>query len=143
MRDIIERLKNVDALLPAEVYLELYRIVAKIKPNTILEVGTAHGGATIAMALAAQTNNKNCRIFTIDTLESLDDIPSSRAKFGNRIANKEIVERNFENAGVSNLIELFVGRSEGFPAKQKLSKIAFNKEVCLIFSTLFLFFSNI
>lgn len=123
MSDIIERLKNVDALLPAEVYSELYQIVAKTKPHTILEVGTAHGGATIAMALAAQSTNGNCRIFTIDTLESLDDIPSSRAKFGNRIANKEIVERNFENAGVSDLIELFVGRSEEFPAEQKLSKI--------------------
>lgn len=123
MSDLLKKLKSVDALLPTEVYSELYKIVVKTKPNIILEVGTAHGGATIAMALGAQSNNKNCKIFTIDTFESLDDIPSSRAKFGSKIANTEIVERNFANAGVSDLIELFVGRSEEFPSEKKLSKI--------------------
>lgn len=119
----MRRLKSVDALLPSEVYSELYQIVVEKKPKVILEVGTAHGGATIALALGAKKNNIDCQIYTIDTLESLDDIPSSRAKFGSRVANQEIVERNFANAGVSDLIELFVGRSEEFPSVQKLTKI--------------------
>lgn len=116
-------LKNVDALLPINVYEKLFEIVASKRPSTIVEVGTAHGGATIAMALGAKSVDLKCKIFTIDTLESLPDIPSSRTKFGDRDTNIEIVRNNFKRCGVSDLIELFVGRSEEFPKKEMLKKI--------------------
>ena len=96
------------------VYDALFDAVAKEKPKQILEIGTAHGAGTIAMALGAEAEGLTTQIQTVDTLEALPDIPSSRSKYGNAHANEAIVRENFRRAGVADRISLFVGRSDAY-----------------------------
>lgn len=119
-RDLIAALEGVDALLPLGVYETLFNVVATEKPERIVEIGTAHGGGTIAMALGAKSVGHACAINTVDKLEATSDIPSSRAKWGDANDNEAIVRENFEAAGVADMIHFFVGRSDEFAATKAL-----------------------
>lgn len=119
-RDLIAALKGVDALLPIGVYETLFNVVATEKPECILEIGTAHGGGTIAMALGAKSVGHACAINTVDTLEASLDIPSTRDRWGDAKDNEAIVRKNFEAAGVADMIHFFVGRSDEFAATKNL-----------------------
>lgn len=44
----------------------LYALISKLKPKTILEIGTAEGYSTLCMAWAMSNNNIDGKIFTID-----------------------------------------------------------------------------
>ena len=44
----------------------LYGLIAKLKPKTVLEIGTAGGYSTLSMAWALTDYNINGKIFTID-----------------------------------------------------------------------------
>ena len=105
---------EVDALMPRAVYDALFDAAAGEGPKQILEIGTAHGAGTIALALGALSGGHATQITTVDTLEALPDIPSSRSRFGGPVENEKIVRANFEKARVSDSINLHVGRSEGF-----------------------------
>ncbi|WP_158234115.1 class I SAM-dependent methyltransferase [Oceaniglobus indicus] len=111
-------LGQIDALMSRPVYDALFDAVARETPDHILEIGTAHGAGTIAMALGAESRGAATRIQTVDTLEALADIPSSRADYGDAKANEDIVRGNFDRAGVASRISLFVGRSDVFAASQ-------------------------
>lgn len=111
---LYKALDEVDALMSRPVYDALFDTVTQEKPLQILEIGTAHGAGTIAMALGAEAQSLPTRIQTVDTLAALPDIPSSRAKYGNAQANEAIVRHNFRRAGVEERISLFVGRSDEF-----------------------------
>jgi len=104
-------LTGVDAMLPMEVYERLYGLMRENQPRHILEIGTAHGAATIAMAVGARAGGNPCRIVTVDALASSADRPSSRARFGDAAANEAIVRGNFCRAGVDDMIDLFIGSS--------------------------------
>ncbi|MEI4197910.1 class I SAM-dependent methyltransferase [Roseovarius sp. E0-M6] len=107
-------LADVDALMSQTVYDALFDAAAEHGPQQVLEIGTAHGAGTIALALGAASRGHATRITTVDTLQALPDIPSSRARFGGPAENKEIVEGNFCKAGVEGRIVLHVGRSDDF-----------------------------
>lgn len=109
-------LGEVDALMSRAVYDALFDMVATHRPARILEIGTAHGAGTIAMALGAGSVDAPTRIQTVDTLQILPDIPSSRAVYGDAEANEAIVRRNFRSAGVEDRVALHVGRSDEFAA---------------------------
>lgn len=109
-------LGEVDALMSRAVYDALFDLVATHRPTRILEIGTAHGAGTIAMALGAESVAAATQIQTVDTLQVLPDIPSSRAVYGDAKANEAIVRRNFRSAGVEDRVALHVGRSDEFAA---------------------------
>jgi len=111
---LYKALDEVDALMSRPVYDALFDTVAQERPQQILEIGTAHGAGTIAMALGAESLSLPTRIQTVDTLAALPDIPSSRAEYGDAQANEVIVRDNFRRAGVEGRISLFVGRSDAF-----------------------------
>lgn len=112
-----QSLAQVDALMSKAVYEALFDATAKNGPRQVLEIGTAHGAGTIALALGAEAGGHDTRITTVDTLQALPDIPSSRAEFGDVTQNREIVLGNFRHAGVENRITLHVGRSESYTAQ--------------------------
>ncbi len=105
---------DVDALMSPAVYDALFDAAAAEGPKQVLEIGTAHGAGTIALALGASSGGHETQITTVDTLEALPDIPSSRSRFGGPAENEKIVRANFEKARVPDRIKLHVGRSESF-----------------------------
>ncbi len=105
-------LAEVDALMSKEVYDALFDTAAALGPRHVLEIGTAHGAGTIALALGAISGGHDTRITTVDTLQALPDIPSSRARFGGPVENEAIVRENFRRAGIADRVTLHVGRSD-------------------------------
>jgi len=81
-------------------------------PN-FLEVGTAHGAGTIALALGAKKAGLDVKIQTIDRFAGKF---SSRSGFGSVEQNKTIVQENFAHGKVSQCISLFVGSTDEFVA---------------------------
>lgn len=116
------KLKYVDALLPMSVYSKLYMLVKSERPSNILEIGTAHGAGTIAMALSCVDNDISCHIDTIDVFEESEQIPSSRSKFGDKNKNVEIVKEHFQKSGVDAIIKVFVGTSDLFFSSKIIEK---------------------
>lgn len=81
----------------------VYQRIAELAARThgdILEIGTAHGAATIAAALGAPARR---RIVTIDRL-----VGGICARYGDVDANARLVRANFAQFGVSEKIDLFV-----------------------------------
>lgn len=115
MKESKSKLKNLvekaNGMLPFSVYEEIYNQALKLEGKNIIEVGTAHGAASIALALGGSARNPEIKIWTIDKLGGKY---SSRSKFGSIEFNKNIVHENFKFAGVDHLIELFVGSSDEF-----------------------------
>lgn len=110
---LLASIARANGMLPAEVYEELWRLSAQTGGGTYVEVGTAHGAATIALALGAQAAAVPVTIHTIDPLGGRF---SSRSQFGSPSENQAIVESNFRDAGVDDMISLFVGSSDEFVA---------------------------
>lgn len=113
-KKISASLKNADALFDPRTYRWLYQIVVEINPRIILEIGTAHGAATIVMGIAAKSLETNFYILTIDVLKSRDNILSSRSRYGDENINAEIIRNNFLREGLSGHIDLFVGTSQDY-----------------------------
>jgi predicted O-methyltransferase YrrM len=107
-------LKQVDSLLDPRTYRWLYLIVLELSPRKILEIGTAHGAATVVMGIAAKSLGIDFHIQTIDVLASRDNVPSSRSKFGDENVNAQIIRNNFLREGLSGDIDLFIGTSEDY-----------------------------
>jgi predicted O-methyltransferase YrrM len=108
---MIECVRRANGMLPESVYSELWELSGRIGGGTYLEVGTAHGGATIALALGAKEAGHSV---TINTIDRLGGKFSSRSRYGSPEDNRAIIEGNFRFAGVADCISLFVGSTEQF-----------------------------
>lgn len=106
-----ELVTQANGMLIISVYEEIYLTASKLYQPKIIEVGTAHGAATIALALGAKTQSEDFRIWTIDKMGGKY---SSRSRFGSAIANMNIAIENFKNAGVADNINLYIGSPEEF-----------------------------
>lgn len=111
--ELVKAVKNANGMLPLAVYEELYQLAGVVCGGQFVEIGTAHGAATIALALGAKGRTPATTIYTIDRLGGKF---SSRSKFGSVLDNEGIVRRNFRDAGVEEMTRLFVGTSDEFAA---------------------------
>ncbi len=101
---IFRRIKlQARGMLDPEVYAEISRAAARAKGD-ILEVGTAHGAATVALALGAP---EGTRIHTIDKLTG-----GSRSHFGGIEENLAAVQSVLKSFGVEERVEVHVGTSD-------------------------------
>ena len=87
--------------------------------KNFVEVGTAHGAATISLALGAATRPTPAKIWTIDKLGGKF---SSRSNYGSPEENRQIVLENCRRAGVEKMIQLFVGSPDEFVAAPQCPK---------------------
>ena len=102
--DALSVKKKANGMLSIDVYQEMYFAAQKVIENsTLLEIGTAHGAATISLALG--TNSKN-KIVSIDKISG-----GSRDRYGSLDENKKIIESNFRYFGVEKKIDFYVGTS--------------------------------
>jgi Methyltransferase domain len=108
-----ETLENIrlsaHGLLPPPIYRKLFDIAYSSGGGTFVEIGTAHGAATIALALGAQASQKPFHIYSVDPFSGRF---SSRVKFGSVNENVRFVLAQFEKYGVSKNIDLVVGGCE-------------------------------
>ena len=70
----------------------LYKHILQTKPNIILETGTFEAQATYVMAKAANVNNNNCIIYTID----YDGDPTSNLDISKWLLLKKIRNKNLD-----------------------------------------------
>jgi predicted O-methyltransferase YrrM len=110
---LLEIVRQANGMLPAPVYEALWECAQQAPGTCFVEVGTAHGAATIALALGGQDAGLNVTVHTIDRLGGKF---SSRARFGSVEENRAIVQKNFACARVAKCISLFVGSTDEFVA---------------------------
>jgi predicted O-methyltransferase YrrM len=108
---LLEFKHYANGMLPMLVYQALWQCAAHAPGLNFVEVGTAHGAATIALALGAKDAGLTARIHTIDRLGGKF---SSRTRFGSMEQNRAIVQENFTRAGVAECISLWVGTTDDF-----------------------------
>lgn len=110
--DILEVLTaRANGMLPSAVYKAIFEAASLAPGPNFVEVGTGHGASAIALALGAKLAGVNAHVHTIDCLGGRF---SSRSRFGSVESNKNIIFRNFEEAGVQDCITLQVGTAEEF-----------------------------
>ena len=99
---------SANGMLPLEVYERLYELAYHSEGGTFVEIGTAHGAATIALALGAKEGGHAFRIYTVDPFGGKY---SSRSAFGTVDDNVAFVREQFDKFGVAEYIEIVVGNS--------------------------------
>lgn len=108
VRALAERIKRgANGMLGPDVYARLFALARHARPRTIVEIGTAHGAATIAVALGARAGGAPCHAYTVDPFAGF----SSRVKFGSSADNLRIVGEAFSRFGVADCITVVVGTS--------------------------------
>lgn len=101
---LLERLRReTHGKLPLNVYRRIYETAAR-RGGTFVEIGTAQGAATIAMALGAQAAGQQFHIFTCDPF-----ITGSHPRGVSIDAKVRVVQRGFERFGVAGSITIVVG----------------------------------
>jgi predicted O-methyltransferase YrrM len=100
--------QTANGLLSAAIYSQLYELARSTRAKTIVEIGTAHGAATIAFALGAKESGIRSHVYTVDPFGGF----SSRTKFGSVEDNLKIVEGVFARFGVAGDVTVVVGTSK-------------------------------
>jgi glycosyltransferase involved in cell wall biosynthesis len=110
---LLGRLKAIKAsangMLAIEVYRKLFDIGLNSDGGTYVEVGTAHGAATVALALGGIESQRPFHIYTVDPFSGKY---SSRTKCGGVHENIAFVNAQFEKFGVSKCITVVAGCSQ-------------------------------
>lgn len=94
---------RANGMLDPLVYAEINRTASSVMAD-IVEIGTAHGAATIAAALGLPAG------FRVSTVERMNG--GSRARYGGPEENIRIINDNFTRFGVSDKVRLHVGSVE-------------------------------
>ncbi len=98
-------------MLPDHVYEELHKAAIALDEGDVVEIGTAHGAATTAIALGLLQKKSPNLIYTVDTYGGRF---SSRSAYGSPEDNIQIVNNNFAKTGIAHIVKMFKGTSEEF-----------------------------
>ena len=99
---------SANGMLPTDVYEKLFDLARHSDGGTFVEIGTAHGAASIALALGAIEAKKPFHIYTVDPFHGKY---SSRSKFGSVQYNVAFVQSQFRKFGVDQYITIIAGDS--------------------------------
>lgn len=97
--------RTANGMLPVRVYERLTTLAHRARPAVIVEVGTAHGAATIAMATGAKAAGAVFHLYTVDPFSGF----SSRAAFGGVEDNLRVVGAALRQFGVVDCVTVVVG----------------------------------
>ncbi len=92
-------------MLSVRVYDRLMDLARRSRPAIIVEIGTAHGAATIALAIGARAAGAAFHIYTVDPFSGF----SSRVMFGGVDDNLRIVTAALSRFGVTDCVTVVVG----------------------------------
>lgn len=93
--------KYANGMLPIATYNRIYDYAKEVQGN-IVEVGTAHGAATICLALALTDNAS--KVYTFEKI-----FGGSREKFGNAEENLKIINSNYEKFKIADRVNQYIG----------------------------------
>ena len=100
--------KQANGMLDADIYAAIHDTAASVKNGDIVEIGTAHGAATIALAHGLmKTGRKTAKVITIDKITG-----GSRDRFGTVDDNVKIIHENFHAFGAADAIDFYLGASD-------------------------------
>lgn len=109
-----ERIKyKCNGMLPAEVYYSLYLYGTDIGEGNILEIGSAHGAATVSLALGVKDGGGSATVIGVEKGEG-----GSRSMYGSREENIEILRENLREFGVAERVKIVnqhLSREGGLP----------------------------
>ena len=106
-KNVFDEIKeSANGMLSPEVYRKIFDLARNGNGGAIVEIGTAHGAATIASALGAIEGGKPFHIYTVDPFQGKY---SSRSKFGGVQDNISIVRSHFRKFGVDDHITIIAG----------------------------------
>lgn len=121
---MLARCAAANGMLPQEVYQRLFAVTQDLEEGPIVEIGTAHAAATIAIGLGCKAFAKTHPITTVDLFGGRF---SSRRAYGDTDRNYQIVMQNLAQAGLTDLVTVFKGSSVDFAASpqcpQRLSML--------------------
>jgi len=93
--------KKTNGMLPVAAYEKIYNYAKKNRGN-IVEIGTAHGAATICLASAI--DEKSGHVYTFEKI-----VGGSREKYGSIDENLRIIKSNYEQFKVDKKISQYIG----------------------------------
>lgn len=96
--------RRCNGMLPIEVYERIYRTALSAPEGNIVEVGCAHGAATVCLAAGLRDSGRPGTVYTFEKI-----VGGSREEFGGIEENTRIIQDNFAHFGLSDRIELCVG----------------------------------
>lgn len=108
LRDVKAR---AGGMLPLDVYEALHETART--GGTMVEIGTAQGAATIALAMGAQAARAPFRIYTADPFDR-----GTRRAVGSVADNVALVRSGFAAFGVADDVELVVGEAADLVREQ-------------------------
>jgi predicted O-methyltransferase YrrM len=108
---LLEHVKEeLSGMLSAAAYRRLFETAAASGGGAFIEIGTAQGAATAALALGALSSGRDFRIWTVD-----DFVSGSRPIGSSPEEKLAIVRRGFERFGVADRIVNVVGSTADLP----------------------------
>ena len=94
-----------NGMLKPSSYEKIYDAARNARQGQLVEVGTAHGCATVALGLGLKSNNGNSTIHTFDRKEPKGYFEARK----DSLSNEEIVRKNFLKYKVEHIITQHVG----------------------------------
>lgn len=93
-----------NGMLSAAVYSRIYEFARLAPKGSFVEVGTAHGAATVTLASALSDTKSDHQVYSFEKI-----IGGSREEFGGIEENKKIIRDNIEAFGLGDVIRLTFG----------------------------------
>lgn len=97
--DLAEIRRRCHGMLSFAVYRRLYALATELGPGNVVEIGTAHGAATVVLALGMRAAGHAGTLYSFDQLQG-----GSRAKYGGYDDNLGIVKANLAHFGVDDIV---------------------------------------
>jgi predicted O-methyltransferase YrrM len=102
--DFEEVRRVANGMLSPNIYRRVYELARAAPTADVVEVGAAHGAATIAIGAAMKEKHAAHKLYSFEKI-----LGGSREKFGGIDANLAILRANLEYFGVSNEVEILIG----------------------------------
>lgn len=87
-------IKYCDGMLTSNVYLKIYETAYYAQPGNMIELGAAHGAATVCLVKGIINSRKKSILFTVEKGDGED---SSMSKFGSKTFNINTLKKNLKH----------------------------------------------
>lgn len=108
--------QRCNGMLPVAAYKHIHDLARRAPRGAVVEVGAAHGAATVAAALGIRDEDVNARVSAFEKISG-----GSRDRFGSFEENKRIIEKDLNYFGVRQIVDLHLGNVQ--EAKEKMKEI--------------------
>lgn len=96
--------RQCDGMMKNEVYKAIYETALSAPAGDMVEVGTAHGAATVCLALGRRDSGKEGRVYTFDRFAA-----SGRTPYKSGSDNLPLTLANLKAFNVDDLVEVISG----------------------------------